>query len=191
MPSLTILDRNEFKLKLKKNITQHNDRNNKNKNWNWPILLNLLNWWYCLTKMWEHKSFKLGRILPHSSLLLWTKLIIMLLKRGIWFVRSSSGSDRNELWKGQRITTFQTSEKTLIDMKVIRPLRYKNIAYNVTQRTSFDDILSDEVEDFIYQILREHNEMEPSVQHKAMVLVSNKDIAEERKGQVVEKVARY
>lgn len=86
------------------------------------------------------------------------------------------GSDRKELWEGQQIT-YSISKQTLIAMKVIRPLRYVNISED-TNTPAYDDLPFQLIEEFIYKTLEEHDKFEPSVQHKAMVLVQNTEMAE-------------
>ncbi|KAJ6637312.1 51.5 kDa protein [Pseudolycoriella hygida] len=83
------------------------------------------------------------------------------------------GCDRKELWDGQRIT-YNISKQALIEMKIIRSLRYANInCGNMGGNTR-----SQLIEEFINQTLDEHDQLEPSVQHKAMVLVQDKEQAE-------------
>lgn len=82
------------------------------------------------------------------------------------------GSDRKELWADQKIT-FQISRKELVDRKIIRPISYHDIPCGM-----LGEILYDQIEKYIYATLLKHDEKEPSIKHKAMVLTWNKDDAE-------------
>lgn len=75
------------------------------------------------------------------------------------------GSDCKELWENQTIL-YRISRQTLVDQKIIRPI-------------IFHTFIESKIEEQIYDILSQHDRMEPSVVHKAMVLNLTQDEAEE------------
>lgn len=93
------------------------------------------------------------------------------------------GSDRKNLWDGQKIT-YNISKQILINMKVIRPLRYAKIDCGDIEVTHWEEMPFPLIEEKIYEILKEHDKLEPAVQHKAMVLVQNKDMAEDGSSEI-------
>lgn len=97
------------------------------------------------------------------------------------------GSDQKPLWEGQEIT-YTISKNTLIDMKVIRPLRYASISED-QKMPEWKDIPFPQIEEFIYKTLEEHDKLETSVHHKAMVLVQNTEMA--RSGETSIRGATY
>lgn len=94
------------------------------------------------------------------------------------------GNDRTELLAGQQIT-YSITKRELIDQNIIRDFHFKELTGTIGDHLSTIVIRNE-----INNVLNYHDSLEPSVKHKALVLVLDTDEAKKRAREMGE-IATY